>query len=191
MGSSDQHRLFIGTKVSLSKEISSFIEQLQIKFNHSGIKWVERNNYHITLKFLGQTPSYFISSIDMAIRESIRNLHPFDIQLSGCGFFGTPSPKVLWLGLKKTRGLEVLQDRLNYGLYQLGFNIEQRPFKPHLTIGRIKFLNSIPEFKQIIRKYTDKCEQSFLVNKIELFESKLLPAGPQYTALKQYQLNFD
>lgn len=188
MGSSDQLRLFIGTKILLTEEISSLVDQLQLKFNHSGIKWVEKNNYHITLKFLGQTPSYFINSIDLAILESIRNFYPFDIQLSGCGFFGKPRPQVLWLGLKETANLETLQNKIHSSLYQLGFEMEPRPFKPHLTIGRIKFLNSIPEFKQIIRKYADKFEQPLLVNKIELFESNLLPTGPQYTALKQYHL---
>ncbi len=189
MGNSDQNRLFIGSKITLTKEISSLIDLLQHKFSHSGIKWVEKNNYHITLKFLGLAPSYFINSIDLAILESIGDFPRFDIQLSGCSFFGSPRPQVLWLGLKETGNLEILQDRIQAGLYQLGFERESGPFKPHLTVGRIKFLKSAPEFKQTLRQYADKFEQTLSINKIELFESKLMPAGPQYTVLKQYRLN--
>lgn len=115
-------------------------EVLDLLFAHSqalrqqalGGNFSRRENLHITLAFLGEQPGPGQAVVAM------QGLHaaPFVLRLAGCGAFARPGGDIWWMGLEKNPALENLHRQLQTALKQNGLPIEERPFKPHLTLGR-------------------------------------------------------
>lgn len=188
MVNSDKLRLFIGIKINPSGEVISAINKLQQNLTDANIKWVNKENYHITLKFLGETPEYYINSIDLIIQQSLFKIREFHIGLNGCDIFGKNAPHTIWIGLQKTETLIELQTSLNKSLSELGFEAEIRNYKPHLTIGRIKHLKSIPELNKLISKTSMNINEKHEIKQVELIQSTLQPSGSTYKTIKSYKL---
>jgi 2'-5' RNA ligase len=190
MDNSDKVRLFIGIKITPSIKTLSVINELKQHFFESEIKWVNQENYHITLKFLGETPEYYIKSIDRIIKQTLNNIRTFRIELNGCDFFGRKSPQTIWIGLQQTEKLKSLQNELNESLQELGFASETKNFVPHLTIGRVKKPRTTNfEFIKVIEKTSGKINEPFDIKQANLIQSKLKSSGPEYKTLKTYILH--
>lgn len=188
MVNSDKLRLFIGIKINPSGKIISAINKLQQNLTDAHIKWVNKENYHITLKFLGETPEYYINSIDLILQQSLFKIREFHIVLNGCDIFRKNTPQTIWIGLQKTETLMDIQKNLNKSLSELGFETELRNYKPHLTIGRIKHLKSVPELNKLISKTSMIINEKHEIKQIELIQSTLLPSGPIYNTIQSYKL---
>ncbi len=104
------------------------------------ITWVKSENLHLTLKFLGNTPESKITEIQQVVAEAVKGIEPFVINLRGFGIFPDKrAPRTLWTGIEGD--LEVLLDltrKIEAEVKQLGFPPEGKPFRPHLTLARIK-----------------------------------------------------
>lgn len=186
---SNSLRLFIGTKIYLSPKICSAINELKQQLSESEIKWVKHENYHLTLKFLGETPEYYINSIDIIIQQILNNIHTFRVELNRCDFFGGKLPQTIWIGLHKADKLIFIQKKINESLQELGFTPEAKIFIPHLTIGRIKKLNSsFSNFKRITEQTSENICESTEIKQIDIIQSKLEASGPIYKSIKSYQL---
>jgi 2'-5' RNA ligase len=189
MANSNLLRLFIGIKITPSSEIWTALRELKQQLSESEINWVKQENYHITLKFLGETPEYYINSIDIIIQQILYNIHKFDIELKGCDFFGKKSPQIIWIGLHQVEKLIFLQRMFNKSLQELGFTTETKAFIPHLTIGRIKKLKSSnSNFVKIIEKTSVKIIKPIEIKQVDLIQSKLEATGPVYKSIKSYPL---
>jgi 2'-5' RNA ligase len=103
------------------------------------VRWVEPSGLHVTLKFLGEVePSRERELID-AVESSITGARRFSMGLAGFGAFPRPDrPRVIWAGCEAAPPLELLQDRLERAMAALGFPVEGRPFRPHVTLGRVR-----------------------------------------------------
>lgn len=143
------------------------------------VKWVARENLHVTLKFLGEVDEEKKDTI-LSVIQSVCTMHkPFEINIQGVGCFpNSRNPRVLWIGV--STGAEVLvrlamdlEDRLS----ALGFKKEKR-FHPHVTIGRTR-KPCHPD--EILRR--EFKSDLFYVNTVTFFKSTLTSAGPTYTAL--------
>lgn len=179
-------RLFIAIELedSIKDHILSF--QKELKNSVLGdVKWVERENFHLTIKFLGETPENLIDDIKSILDETSYYFEPFYISLEGFGAFPSlKSPRVLWIGIEEgLGGLEKVFDFIEKRLVKKGFRKEDRPFSPHLTLGRVKD-RDVRILKDLL---FDK--EVVLVSSITLFESKLTPEGPIYTPI--YRVNLD
>ncbi|ACI18459.1 RNA 2',3'-cyclic phosphodiesterase [Dictyoglomus thermophilum] len=177
-------RLFIAIELedSIKDHILSF--QKELKNSVLGdVKWVERENFHLTIKFLGETPENLIDDIKSILDETSYYFEPFYISLEGFGAFPSlKSPRVLWIGIEEgLDGLEKVFDFIEKRLVKKGFRKEDRPFSPHLTLGRVKD-RDVRILKDLL---FDK--EVVLVSSITLFESKLTPEGPIYTPI--YRVN--
>ncbi|MCX7719912.1 MAG: RNA 2',3'-cyclic phosphodiesterase [Dictyoglomus thermophilum] len=177
-------RLFIAIELedSIKDHILSF--QKELKNSVLGdVKWVERENFHLTIKFLGETPENLIDDIKGILDETSYYFEPFYISLEGFGAFPSlKSPRVLWIGIEEgLGGLEKVFDFIEKRLVKKGFRKEDRPFSPHLTLGRVKD-RDVRILKDLL---FDK--EVVLVSSITLFESKLTPEGPIYTPI--YRVN--
>ncbi len=188
MASSENPRLFIGIKIVPSRKILTHINHLQQSLPDSKIKWVNKENYHITIKFLGETPAYFINSIDLIIRQTLAKTKKFQVLLKGCGYFGKKTPQTIWLGLQQAEILNNIQSSLDKSLKELGFESGSKTFKPHLTIGRVKSLKSITRFSLLIDEISENIYEYIGIGQVELYESILKPSGPEYLHVKQYKL---
>jgi 2'-5' RNA ligase len=102
-----------------------------------GADWVESDNYHLTLRFVGETPEDRAEDLAyglMAVRAA-----PFDIEFSGVGHFSTGEDvRALWAGVRKSPELEALRHKIDEACRRQGFGNEERKFHPHVTLARLK-----------------------------------------------------
>ncbi|MRJ02725.1 MAG: RNA 2',3'-cyclic phosphodiesterase [Epsilonproteobacteria bacterium] len=163
-------RLFLGSFVELSdyrkvREEFSFIEG----------KWVERSNLHLTLLFLGEVkvPQSII------YRLSSLSYPDLSIPIKGLGFFGSP-PRVLFGKLDPTPLQPIHEEVCRLLDYE-----PDRPFRPHITLCRIKRIGNYSRFIDKVRSYRNR-DLGELRLTIQLIESKLTPKGPIYTPLHTF-----
>lgn len=185
---SSNPRIFLALEFTLTQKNLKFIDKLKSVLKGSKIKWVTNDNYHLTLKFLGETPSYLIKNIEITLQQTLREFSAFNLKLKGLGSFGNNKPKVIWIGIEESFQLNYLHENIEDALVELGFNSEKRKFSPHLTLGRIKYITNPEQFNQIINKYCNKYFQEININNIKLYQSDLKPEGPIYTIIKEFRL---
>lgn len=168
-------RCFIA--INLPKETKKRISKIMKDFQEKGIKKVEEQNLHLTLKFLGEVNEKKIEEIKQ-ILEKI-NYKKFEVSLKNFGFFPNDNfIKVVWIGIEKGRKEIIeLQKKIDFGLKDLSFKPETN-FEPHLTIARIKFLKNKKEFLKKVSEL--KFEDNFSVSNFDLMQSFLKPGGPVY-----------
>lgn len=149
------------------------------------IKWVEFENLHITLKFLGEIDEKKKEELSPILSEISKKYKPFNVSLEGLGCFPSPrNPRVLWVGVGEgDKELIRIAKELENSLIRYGFKKEERKFHPHLTIGRIKTFCKVDDILERPIK-TD----SFLITSLILFKSTLKPEGPIYDELNRFPL---
>ncbi len=189
-------RTFIAIKLndSIRENILAAISTLQRTIPSHAIRWEPSENLHLTLKFLGDTPQSLISNIQEKL-QIIANEQPiFSVEVNRAGCFPNMSnPRILWLGLHNPSGeLNKLQQDVEDIMVEFGFSKEQRPFKPHLTIGRVgrhidkQILHQIGEG---IRNSNVKNITIWDCNAIHLIKSTLTSNGARYTSLAQFSFH--
>ncbi len=163
------------------------LEQELLK-TQAPVSWVKPESVHLTIKFLGNVAPEQISSIQEAMREVAAATVPFRIKPLGCGAF--PSIKqmrVVWVGLRgfseDSEPLLKLQQAMEKTLAPMGFKEEDRPFKPHLTLGRVKGRRHLRELQEIIMANQAFEAEAFDVDKVVLYKSELRPEGARYSQL--------
>jgi 2'-5' RNA ligase len=164
--------------------------QRELQSRRLKVRWVRPENIHLTLKFLGDIKPADIEAIDGAMADTVSGHSPFALTMNGIGFFpNVKRPRVMWVGLGGgIRHLFDLQAGLADRLCDSGFPREKRPFKAHLTLGRIRQATRPDQFKRVLQQYADWGDQQFSVDRIVLFRSELKPAGAVYSPLKQTEL---
>ena len=162
----------------IKDEILLFQNELK-KIVIGNVKWVERENFHITLRFLGEIPEGMIENIEKIMDEVVEYFSPFYVSFDIFGAFPSLNyPRVLWIGLKDgLDNLQTLYSVLEKRIVMAGFPKEDKSFSPHITIGRAK--DRIRITQEIKMPIKDK----IYINEIILFESKLTPQGPIYSPL--------
>lgn len=181
-------RAFIA--IELPEPVRSFIREISAKLKLCGgnVKWVRPEGIHLTLKFLGSVSTDLVPRIQEAALPLFREEEPTRLRVSGLGAFpGLRKPRVVWAGLEDpAEVLTPLVERLEAALEPLGFPKENRPFNPHLTLGRFKSNERSSELIEAIRQEMDIEGPSFVVDHAVLFESVLKPSGAEYFQLFRF-----
>jgi 2'-5' RNA ligase len=156
----------------------------------SDVKWVEPENLHWTLQFLGDVEQLEIPALCAAVAAAALEIDCFDLEARGAGAFPGPDrPRTLWLGAGGgAQAMVALHSALQRKLDKLGYRAEHRRFVPHLTLGRAG-RNSPP--RPLIRELAGLSEfdgGSMLVDEVTVFASKLTPEGPRYDLLARAPL---
>lgn len=183
-------RTFIA--VNLNPEIKEYLTSLQNILNvpETKIKWVEKNNLHLTMKFLGYISLEQTELIKSILKEITSQYSPFIIKLSSdMGIFPTYGmPRIIWVGIKE--GISELKELYNFienDLSDKSFPRENKDFSSHITIGRVKFIRDKTNFIQILKRINVNI-LSQRVNSVDLMESKLTPNGPIYNITAKFPL---
>jgi len=181
-------RLFIGIKIETQHKLELFYSELREKFKTSDINWVPPINFHLTLKFLGDVESNLIDSISSLLSNISLKHNCLILDYNEPGFFGTLSNlKVIWIDFIPNLKLNLLQSSINTSLTDLGFNLENKTYSPHLTLGRVKRFKDEQNFQDIFN--SKKISPEIInVNGFQLFQSKLKQEGPEYTILNAFKL---
>ncbi len=177
--------------IELPKPILRKIEEVEAELRsaHADVRWVSPEKIHLTLKFFGNIEESRIDSIFKSIEESVRSTPPFSLKVRGVGAFPSmKSPRVIWLGLIDGQSLTSLQGRIETQLGKIGFEPEDRPFQPHLTLGRMKSSRGKDELGRRMEKHKEEDFGDFQVDRVIFFKSDLRPSGPIYTALRELRL---
>lgn len=186
-------RTFIA--IELPKEIKDALAKLQEQLKSSGadVKWVQPQNIHLTLKFLGERDDKKVAAIGEIVEKVVKNKPVFKASIASIGAFpNINSPRVIWIGLdqgdKETKEIAL---ELEEKIAKIGIPKEDRAFSSHITIGRTRSTLNRDKLIQEINKAAAGLSQqdlAFCVQKITLFESTLSPKGPIYEVLKKASL---
>lgn len=178
-------RLFIGFPIELPKTVRK-VEAWRNnpEMNRNLLKWVNPENWHITLFFLGNTDESKIDLLNELIGEAYSGVTSVHSGISGIGCFpDQQKPKILWFGLKNSSLLIPARSRLGDLLTQHHFSFDPKPLNPHLTFARVKRLNNRTAFESWLKKYKDAEFERVSINRVALFESITTPNGPVYLPL--------
>ena len=144
-------------------------------------KWVPKENIHLTLKFLGNTPLEKIDNIKETIKENLEGVNAIECNITHIGAFPKLKfPRVIWAGIEKgSNQIADCANNLQETLSKVGFEKEERKFQSHITICRVKQVFSPQALSSTIQETNDSFPTlEFLINKIVFFESRLSPKGP-------------
>ncbi len=151
------------------------------------VRWTAIPSIHLTLKFLGEMDPAVLPELKGALR-ALSASDPFTLRLEGMGAFPTlQRPRVIWCGIEGDRpALSLLQENVEMACVNAGFEKEDRPFQPHLTLGRVqgkRNLQALVDYIRIAR--SPGCE--FVVDHFRIYRSTLTPQGAIYDVLESIQ----
>lgn len=149
--------------------------------------WSKPENVHLTLKFFGNVPTKNLPGISAAATRAAKEFSPFQIKIGGTGVFPKASrPQVLWIGVEDRSGrLVELQRRMEDEFAVEGFAKENRAYKPHLTIARLRRPEGARELAEI-HLQTNFGFVEIRVNEFVIFRSQLSPKGSIYTVISKH-----
>jgi len=186
-------RTFIA--IELPEEIKDSLKTLQDKLKESkaDVKWVQPQNIHITLKFLGEIEERKLEKIIQIMEESVKDKGEFQVGLSSLGAFPKiTSARIIWIGITRgDAGIKEIAKTLEKKLEKTGIPAEGRAFSSHITIGRVRSGLNRDTLAKNLNQFQDAFQEKelkLLVSKITLFKSTLTPKGPVYEALKEINL---
>jgi 2'-5' RNA ligase len=161
-----------------------------LKSSRAEVRWTNPEKVHLTLKFFGNIEESRIDAIFKSIEEPLAKTSPFSLKVRGVGAFPhLKNPRVIWVGLVDEREvLTSLQKQIEAQLEKIGFQPENRPFHPHLTLGRMKSSRGKGDLVGRMERHREEEFGDFQVERIVLFKSDLKPLGPTYTSLGELRL---
>lgn len=185
-------RMFVAVEISpqLRSAAKRLIERLGAA--QASVKWVEAENLHFTLKFLGDVPGEQMNDVCRAVDRAVSPLTPFELVARGCGAFPSiQKPRTIWLGVESgSEPMSTLAEAIEQSLMPLGFAPEHRRFTPHLTLGRVREGSplALQQLAELLTKYGDLDAGSTTIDEVTVFSSTLRRGGPKYEALSHAEL---
>jgi 2'-5' RNA ligase len=152
-----------------------------------GVKWVDPELIHLTLKFLGDVDEDQIAGITEMVAQTAEKFEKFSIKVEKVSSFGRP-PRVVWIGIKESGILCRLQSMLDSRLTKAGFEADEKKFIGHLTLCRVKNPATGKQIKRIIKAFEDFSAGKINVKSVCVYKSELTKTGPEYTLLARYNL---
>ncbi len=179
-------RCFIAIEIPDAIQALLLCVQEELKRNIRGASWVKRGNIHLTLRFLGDVAPNQISTIKNAIEKVANRRPPFSMKIGGIGAFPNPTrPRIIWAGVK-TGANEVvaISKEIDAGLGQHGFGRDEKPFRPHLTLARVKRRINLKPLVDVFQQYDTINGATLIVDQIRVVRSELRQSGAIYTPLE-------
>lgn len=178
-------RLFIA--IPLPEAVHDELRRVQERLRQAqaDVKWVQPEQIHVTLKFLGEVDAGMVPPIQHALDRVARQAWPFVMQCAGLGGFPhLKAPRVIWVGLEPGRD-EVTQvaRRLEEAVSALGFPKEDRMFSAHLTLGRVRSPANRSRLARLIETEPFASVTPVTVDQVTLFQSTLAPSGSLYAVV--------
>lgn len=184
-------RCFIA--LDLEEDLRNDISRQQTIFTRQvkGFKWVDPEDYHLTLKFLGSVRKERVQEVGDLLEGIGLQQDPFPVTLQGISAFPYQSnPRVIWVGVRDQSGqLENLWQEIDTGLVDLGFPRDDREFTPHLTLGRVKANRSQGDLTYLFQRFRGRKFGTSLIDSITFYRTELQKSGPKYTVLSRIDLD--
>lgn len=188
--SSHTLRAFIA--IDLPETLRSQISRIQQDLRATGadVRWVETQNLHLTLKFIGSIEEADQEKLVAAVNGALQPFPPFVFHLEGLGVFPRlENPRVVWLGVSDgSQKLERIAAAVEKACMELGLAGPDHPFTPHLTIGRIHSNKRLEGLIYCLQRSPMRTPLLVQVRQLLLLQSTLQPQGPVYTPLAELPL---
>ena len=183
-------RCFIGIGLPESVRGSLAEAARGLYLGQAPVSWTVPENLHMTLKFLGETGKERVLAVEKGLAEISADFPAFFLEAAGGGIFPDPgNPRILWAGFGEPLELAgKLQQTINNTMMLVGFPAEDRPFHPHITIGRVR--GTLPHrwADQFLRDFTERSFGIVPVLSIILYESRLSRGGAIYSVIREFPL---
>ena len=161
-------RTFIA--INFDKTVKKYISGIKnvVKENSKSGNFTDEENYHLTVRFIGESDEDDIEEICTAMDEACSSFKKFGLSIGGLGFFPRGNKSIVWVGMEKNKSLEILYSRLEKSLQKHGFGKNRQGLSPHITIAReVDLKKSYDWLKKEITQ--EKCEMT--VESVSLMES--------------------
>jgi 2'-5' RNA ligase len=190
-----EKRVFIAVKYNPSTRFKeSFLSIQHIINKYATVKWVEMENMHVTLCFMGNVLENYIPLIETAMSTTVQKIPAFKTKIEQTGIFKSGGqPTVFWMGIHPDNMFQNLAKELIVALQKEFAGVENNrindqlkhslPFRPHLTLGRFKKVFSAAEIMEYIQTCHDQIYDNWEISQIILYESTLTREGPHYHPL--------
>jgi len=178
-------RLFVG--IDLPAEVCEKLERLLMHLRPAAhLKWSPVYNLHITLKFIGEWPEEKLPQLKAALATVPRRA-PIPASVKGLGFFpNARQPRVFWAAIECGDELAALARDVEAAIEPLGIAKENRPFRPHLTLARIKDPAPLDTLRAAIAQVQSMEFGAFIIDRFNLYRSQPGSAGSIYTKLSEH-----
>jgi RNA 2',3'-cyclic 3'-phosphodiesterase len=180
-------RLFTGIAIdqAVIESLSAVVYPWRLK---AELHWSPPENYHVTIKFLGECAEDKLESIVTALEQGPR-LGEFEMAIEGLGFFpNARSPHVIWAGVMASKQLVRLASDVDDALWVLGIPAEERRYSPHLTLARVKAGQSAAAIADEIAGVKNLRFGQFTAREFYLYRSRTGPGGSVYEKLRRFKL---
>ncbi len=179
-------RLFIAIALPDSWKLILALPESSIGWLGRGVKWVEPRGMHLTLRFLGEVADGDLPALESAITSAIGSTAQFTMRIHGTGVFPNPRrPRVYWAGIEAPSILMELQSRIEQQMQEMGFEKEDIPFYPHLTLARIKEPIGKERMTEALLNFRLESEP-ITVSELLLMQSHLSRDGAHYEAIRHF-----
>ncbi|MGD0350465.1 MAG: RNA 2',3'-cyclic phosphodiesterase [Verrucomicrobiota bacterium] len=192
--STEKLRLFVAIPMpeTVRNEIIGVQQELQRLVSRDAVRWTKPEQFHLTLRFLGDVPVERVSALQEAVNAVCRGSSALHLRAQGVGFFpNARSPRVVWAGVNDGEGrLADLQKKIEGAVGPFAEKPSSEKFAGHVTIGRVKFLKQ-PDIENLAahaQAIKDRLFGEWTANEVELIRSDLLPTGAQHSLLAAIHL---
>ena len=187
-------RLFVAISIPqpVRDEIIRVQQELQPLVSRDVARWARSDQFHLTLRFLGDVPADGVEDLKKSAGAVCRNARPLSLRAEGVGFFpNSRSPRVIWVGINDREGrLVSLQQQIETAVGQFSPEPGEKNFTGHVTLGRLK--NPRPADTRDLAARAQSLEKrlfgEWTADEIEIIRSELFPVGARYTSLAAFRL---
>jgi 2'-5' RNA ligase len=187
-------RLFVAipTPEAVRSEMTDVQQEMQRLVSRNAVRWTKPEQFHLTLRFLGDVPAERVAELREALNAVCRGNAALRLRAQGVGFFpNTQSPRVIWVGVNDNESeLADLQKKIEGAVRPFAEGSSSEKFAGHVTLGRVKFLKreEIEKLATHAQAVKDRLLGEWTANEVELMRSDLLPAGACHTLLAAFRM---
>jgi 2'-5' RNA ligase len=183
-------RTFIAVPLTDAIRSRAIALQDELARTETEVKWVEPENLHVTLVFLGEVADKDVPGVCQIAQEAVTGIAPFPATVETVGCFGNPRrPRTIWVGVGQgAQEMVSIHDNLATPLLDLGYRREERKFTPHITLGRVRSDRPADRMAAALREHAKWKGGEMTVDEIHVMGSELTRDGPVYTVLGRAKL---
>jgi RNA 2',3'-cyclic 3'-phosphodiesterase len=184
-------RLFVA--IEIDKAVGERIEKTrkelrsEVALPKGAVKWVEPENTHLTLVFLGEAADHRVMEVCRIVEDTAAAHSAFELEVKGLGTFGKPA-RVVWVGITENPALKALQADLRDAFEKAGWPVENREFSGHLTLCRVKMPSAGDALERKVETLRGKSFGTSWADSMCVFESQLSGGGPVYTVVRNVKM---
>ena len=183
---SQYYRTFIGLPLQVEPIFLQARHKLIASLKEERISWTNPDQYHVTLRFIGDTDITDVKKIENVLHAGIHIPERIRLDIAGLASFGPRKrPRVIWVGFEETDFFENLKSEVDRVLEMCGIPATEQPFRAHLTLGRVRSLQNLQDYYLTVEAMNQQFSGSVIFEKLVFFRSILGPRGPEYHVLDE------